>query len=241
MKYIAILSSVQIESEIIISRLKNISRSHIAGKTIHKGKIGSVGVLILNTGIGKVNAAHSATAIIEKYNIRELINMGVGGAYPFSGLETGDIAIAIKEIYGDAGVITRGGWKGIKETGIPLLQAGRKKYFNEFPLDKYLANKSLNITRNASRITQVKTGNFVTVSASTGTPNRAIELEKRFNAICENMEGAAIAHVCTMYGIPFLEIRGISNVVGMRDKRRWRLTLASENCQNAVFDIISRI
>jgi futalosine hydrolase len=241
MKYIAILSSVQIESEIIISRLKNTSRSYIAGKTLHKGKIGSVGVLILNTGIGIVNAAHSATAIIEKYNIRELINMGVGGAYPFSGLEPGDIAIAIKEIYGDTGVITPEGWKDIKETGIPMLQAGRKKYFNEFPLDRYLANKSLDITRNASRIAQVKTGNFVTVSASTGTPNRANELEKRFNAICENMEGSAIAHVCTMYGVPFLEIRGISNVVGMRDKRRWRLTLASENCQNAVIEIISRI
>jgi futalosine hydrolase len=241
MKYIAILSSVQIESEIIISRLKNVSRSYIAGKTLHKGKIGSLDVLILNTGIGKVNAAHSATAIIEKYNVSELINMGVGGAYPFSGLEPGDIAIAIKEIYGDAGVITPGGWKSIKETGIPMLQAGKKKYFNEFPLDKYLAKKSLNITLNSSPITQVKSGNFVTVSASTGTPKRANELKKRFNAICENMEGAAIAHVCTMYGIPLLEIRGISNVVGMRDKRRWKLPLASENCQNAVLKIISRI
>ena len=241
MKYIAILSSIQIESDSIISRLKNVSRSYIAGKTLYKGKLESVGVLVLNTGIGKVNAAHSATAVMEKFNIRYLINMGVGGAYPFSGLATGDIAIAIKEIYGDAGVITPGGWKGIKETGIPLLQSEGKKYFNEFPLDKDLAKKSLTITRNASRITQVKTGNFVTVSASTGTPGRANELEKRFNAICENMEGAAIAHVAAIYRIPFLEIRGISNIVGMRDKRRWRLSLATKNCQKAVMEIISRI
>lgn len=241
MKYIAILSSVQFESEMIISRLKNISMSYIAGKTIYKGKIGNVGLLIVNTGIGQVNASHSATAVIEKHDIRELINIGVGGAYPFSGLEPGDIAIAINEIYGDTGVISPGGWKGIKETDIPLLQTERKKYFNEFPLDTYLVKKSLNIRRNTSRTAQVKTGNFVTVSTSTGTPNRAIELEKRFNAICENMEGAAIAHVCTIYGIPFLEIRGISNVVGMRDKRRWKLPLASENCQNAILDIISRM
>ena len=48
------------------------------------------------------------------------------------------------------------------------------------------------------------------------------------------MEGAAVAHLCTLYKIPLLEIRGISNVVGVRDKRKWNLKLASRNCQQVV-------
>jgi futalosine hydrolase len=51
------------------------------------------------------------------------------------------------------------------------------------------------------------------------------------------MEGAAIAQVCAIYKIPMLEIRGISNIAGERDKRKWNLDLASENCQELVLKI----
>ncbi|MCE5193973.1 MAG: hypothetical protein LLF28_00715, partial [Nitrospiraceae bacterium] len=78
---------------------------------------------------------------------------------------------------------------------------------------------------------KTKTGAFLTMSSITGTLKRAKELEKRFNVICENMEGAAIAQVCVIHGIPMLEIRGISNIVGDRDKNRWDIKKASENCQ----------
>ena len=52
------------------------------------------------------------------------------------------------------------------------------------------------------------------------------------------MEGAAIAQVCTIYKIPMLEIRGISNKVGERDKRKWDLGLASENCQKLLLKLL---
>ena len=103
----------------------------------------------------------------------------------------------------------------------------------------------MRITHYASRIT-IKTGTFVTVSTVTGTDKRARELEKRFSAssasgggaICENMEGAAVAHVCAMYGIPMLEIRGISNIVEDRDRSKWDIKTAAENCQKAVFVLL---
>ncbi len=78
----------------------------------------------------------------------------------------------------------------------------------------------------------------MTVSAATGTNKRAEELEKRFSAVCENNEGEAIAQICAIYGIPLFEIRGISNTAGVRDKRKWNLKLASENCQKAVLEMI---
>ena len=87
----------------------------------------------------------------------------------------------------------------------------------------------------------VESGNFVTVSAASGTRKRAEELRKKFSALCENMEGAAIAQVCAIYNIPVFEIRGISNIAGIRDRRRWNLSLASENCQKVGLEMIKHL
>jgi len=247
MKFLAILSSMPLESEMILAHLKNVHAIEIAGKTVYRGKLSGRDILFLNTGIGKVNAAHSATCLIENYPVKGIINIGVGGAYPEGGLKIGCIAIASKEIYGDEGVITSKGWESLKKIGIPLVSHGKKKYFNEFLLEKKLLKKGKDrippnppLKKGGWGDFQIKSGPFITVSATTGTRKRAIELEKRFNAICENMEGAAIAQICTIYKIPMLEIRGISNIVGERDKRRWDMKLASENCQKVVLEVIRK-
>jgi len=244
MKFLAILSSMPFESGEIFDSLKNISTAKIAGKNVYIGALSGHDILMLNTGIGKVNAAHSATCLIENYPVKGLINMGVGGAYPESGLKIGDIAIASKEIYGDEGVITSKGWESLKKIGIPLVSHGKKKYFNEFLLDKKLLKKGKDrippnppLKKGGWGDFQIKSGPFVTVSSTTGTQKRAAELRKRFHAVCENMEGAAIAQVCAIYKIPMLEIRGISNIAGERDKRKWNLDLASENCQELVLQM----
>lgn len=236
MKFIAILTAVPFESELILKQLKNVRSIKTAGKIIFKGKLSNQNILLINTGIGKVNAAHSATFLLENYPVKCMINAGVGGAYPNSGLKIGDTAIASKETYGDDGVIAPTGWKDLKEIGIPLLQIGMRRYFNEFPL-----NQAELVPLNSGKSFQTKRGIFVTVSSVTGAHQRALELEDRFNAICENMEGAAVAHICAMYNIPFFEIRGISNMAGIRDKRRWNLSLASENCQQAVLKLIPQL
>jgi len=230
MKFFAILSSMPFESEKVIAVTKKVRTTKVAGKTVYRGKLSGHDVLLLNSGLGKVNAAHAATCLIENYPVKGVINIGVGGAYPGSGLKIGDVAIASKEIYGDEGVITSKGWDSLKKIGIPLVLDGKKKYFNEFLLNNSLLIKSAQLV--------TKSGPFITVSSTTGTLKRAIELEKRFDAICENMEGAAIAQVCTIYKIPMLEIRGISNKVGERDKRKWDLGLASENCQKLLLKLL---
>jgi len=168
------------------------------------------------------------------------MNIGIGGAYPSSGLKIGDVAIAEKEIYGDEGVMLKDGFYGIDLIGMPLLQKSRKKYFNEFALDRYLVEKAVSA---ASRFTlhASRKGCFLTLSTCTGTKKRALELERRFGAICENMEGAAIAHICTLYGISLIEMRGVSNIVEDRDLSKWNITLAAENCQKAALECIRAI
>jgi len=232
---IALLSSMSFESDLLLSLLKKVSVSEAAGKKVHRGKLSCLDVLLINTGIGKVNASHAATAIVENNHVDKIINMGVGGAYPGSGLGLGDVAIASKEIFGDDGVITSKGWKDMKEIGIPFLHKGREKYFNEFSLS--IPSESF-FKAHGNNVIKTRPGIFITVGSASGTQKRAKELEKRFDGICENMEGAAIAQVSAIYGIPMMELRGISNIAGIRDRRRWKLKEASRNCQKIVLDLL---
>ena len=238
-----LISSVPDEGKLLIEQLKR--KSFAGGKTVYRGSINDGEVVYIISGMGKTNAAHAATVLIEKYSPDLVILFGVGGAYPSAGLKVGDIAIAGEEIYGDEGVLDREGFHGTEFTGIPLLKKGRKRYFNKFPLDKTLAARAVEasglVTRYSSPVTVVKSGAFVTVSTCTGTRKRALQIRKHSNAICENMEGASVAHICAMYGKPLIEIRGVSNIVEDRDRSKWNIRLAAENCQGALTELLKTI
>lgn len=238
---IGIIVAVSEEGSILCGNLKKRTG---AGGLYYEGRLAGKLVVLFISGIGKVNAAHAATRLIGEFSPDTIINIGIGGAYPSSGLMIGDIAVADTEIYGDEGVLLQDGFRGTELIGLPLLIKGRKKYFNEFPLDKSFIRKAVRaaklITHHSSLIT-VKKGTFLTLSTCSGTTRRALELESRYSAICENMEGAAIAHICTLYGVPLVEMRGISNIVEDRDMKKWDIKLAAENCQMAVMELLKTL
>jgi futalosine hydrolase len=82
-----------------------------------------------------------------------------------------------------------------------------------------------------------RTGPFLTLSIVTGVRALGDELHDRFGALCESMEGAAAAHVCALHDIPFLEVRGISNLVEDRDRSKWRITEAAEAAQTVALKL----
>ena len=118
------------------------------------------------------------------------------------------------------------GWQGAEVIGIPVLEKG-ERYFNRFPLDRDWLQKA------ASILPDAKVGAFVTVQECSGTDALGIERGERFAAVCENMEGAAAAHVCALYGVPFLELRAMSNRVEKRDREQWDLVGAVARAQEA--------
>ncbi len=234
---IGVLYSVSAEGEILVNKLKK--KVSVADR-ITTGELFGKQVVIFETGIGKVNAGHGTTLAIERYSPDLIINCGAGGAYPGCSIGKGDVAIADKEIYGDEGVLSDDGFRGMREIGIPLFTDGAKEYFNEFPVDSKAADRAVEILSQTNDAPfQCKRGNFITLSSCTGVDERAYRYKERFDALCENMEGAAVAHVCAIYKTPFLEVRGVSNIVEKRDKKKWDIGLAVTNCQKAVTEIIS--
>jgi len=219
---LALVCSVALEADPLLRRLDGAARLEVGRKPATAGVLGDAAVLVVEGGMGKTNAAHALTALLEGRRVRGVIGFGVGGAYAGSGLDVGDVALASEEIYGDEGVETAGGWISTEGIGIALLErADGVRCFNHFALDAPRVAVAAEALRAAG--TAAGVGPFVTVSACSGTAARGAELAARFGAVCENMEGAALAHVAALYDVPFLEVRGISNAVEDRDLSRWRL------------------
>ena len=182
------------------------------------------------SGIGPVNTAHALTRrLMTRPRPSLVIQTGIAGAYVGAELAVGAVALANEEVYGDLGVLTLDGWRPAEEIGIPLVEPmeDRPARYNAFPLNPGLVAAADALCGGLV----ARTGRFLTLSQVTGVRAHGDALHARFRALCESMEGAAAAHVCALYGLPFLEVRGISNLVEDRDRSSWRLTDAAEAAQ----------
>ena len=166
------------EAESLLRMMPQQEELIMQGKQFYKGVLKSKDVSLCLCGVGKTNAAHGTTLLLEIFHPDIVYVIGVAGAYPSSGLNIGDIAIAEKEIYGDEGLLLDSGFITMHAIGLPLATVGGKRYYNEFPLQVP-----------AALVGYRHKGVFVTVSSCTGTLHRGKEIENSFNAICENMEG----------------------------------------------------
>lgn len=175
---------------------------------------------VLCTGVGAVNAAYTLTRFLEREGAKSVIVCGIGGAYPGSDLPLGSVACAESECYGDLGAASSEGFLDMEKLGFPLI-AGPPPVYNVLPMQIFPVRKRVP---------------FVTVNTCTGDQTAAVALQTRTGGGVENMEGAAIAHVAKLYGVPAGEIRGISNPVGNRDRGAWRVKEAAVAAQEALLE-----
>ena len=181
-------------------------------------------IRILRMGVGPVNAAHAVTLALTRDQPRSLIVCGVGGAYPGSGLRIGDVVCAEIECYGDLGAASPNGFLDMKAIGFPIID-GPPPIYNDLPMSVFPVERR---------------AKFVTVATCTGTDVAARAIEARTSGAVENMEGAAVAHVALIHGVPVGEVRGISNIVTNRDTGAWKIKDAAVAAQEAVLAWINR-
>ena len=194
---IVLFFATQKECELIFDNLIDKQIFSIKNLPFVKGKINGIDLILSITGIGKTSATLASVICFENFSIKLAIVSGIAGAYTSSMLEKGKIAVAEKEIFADEGLL-----RNCHDTQDSFIFLSSE----EIPL--YVPDFLKNLPR----------GTFLTVSACTGNIGRARFLEKKFNALCENMEGASVAKVSQIYNIPCVEIRSISNIVTDRKK-----------------------
>ena len=237
MSEILVLTATAFEQSALKGQLAESVDQVVSTRTWCTGVLAGASVRLVETGIGAVNTAHALTSVLEFQRPQLVMQIGVGGAYVDSGLGVGDLAIASEEVYGDVGVRTVEGWQPATTIGIPLLSQG-DDYFNHYPLDNGAVNRAVRILQDCGR--RIQPGTFLTVQECSGSTKLGKERCARFGAICENMEGAAAAHISQLYGLRFLELRGISNLVEDRRTEDWNLPLAAANVQQAGMELLNR-
>ena len=192
------------------------------------------------TGMGAVNAAHALSRSFALDGAPHLvIQTGIAGAFVPAEVPVGSVVLASEEVYADVGVITPDGWLTAEAIGIPLVPASgtHPARYNHFPLDRTLVQRAAVVC--GPLVT--RTGRFITLSQVTGVRALGDELYARFGALCESMEGAAAAHVCALHDVPFLELRGVSNLVEDRDRSKWRLKEAAEAAQHGTLRLLEHV
>jgi len=190
-------------------------------------------VLLVVTGVGPVNAALGiGLALGARHDISGLVNLGVAGSFDALAAPLGRPAVATGEVWPEYGLADDAGWVDARGIGFPQLDAppgapaeGGESgqpggpVWDRIALEPDRAAEAMGL-----RLPPAWTrGVSLTVAGVTGTPGRAGLMRQRTQALTENMEGFPLALACRVRGLPFLEIRTVSNPVGERDRSLWRM------------------
>lgn len=195
------------------------------------------------TGIGSVNTASRLTRFIERVEPDLVIQAGIAGTFRDSGLGIGDVAVADREVYIHAGVENPVSSYPLDPLPFPLVEDQKETcrgVFHPDPDFSETAQKSAETAFSDTGV-KVKKGLFITVSTITASHETERLLYNRFAPLAESMEGAAAAQTANLYGIPFVEIRAVSNFVGIRDKSRWNIPKACRNACSACAEVIRAV
>ncbi len=188
-------------------------------------------------GIGPVEAAVRTMKVLGDHagSIRQVVNFGIGGAYlPEAAgpeIEPLHVCLAESEVLGDYGVCFADRVESFADQGMTEKTT--------FTLDKSMFNTARQELLDS--VIVFSSGTFVTVNGASGTAERGIFLKKKFNGICENMEGAAIARSCEIHALPMLEVRVISNMVEDRPGAPWRLEEACSRAGSIAAMLVDRL
>ena len=172
----------------------------------------SAGMELLVTGVGIPLALARTLEALGRMRPARVLNIGIAGAYPGSGLAIGDVVMGASEVYGDVG------FELPEPPGFRFVGEAEWGTFYREPLGLSQFPEFADLP--------VRPG--CTVNSCTGTEETGLLREKLFGAAFETMEGAAIAQAGAILGIPVCEIRAISNFAARRDMRPENIGLALE-------------
>ncbi len=225
---IGIIGAMSEELDAILNEVKNVEEIKLKVRTFYKGQINNKDVVLVLAGIGKVNAAITTSLLIENFNVNCIINIGVAGGQ--NGVKHKDVIISREVLYHDVDVTAFGKYKRGQIPGSEAL----------FYADENLLNKTKLILKELNfdfKIGKVASGDQFVYSKD--VISEVNELYSDIYAV--EMEAGAIAHTATIYGIPFIVYRSISDILDDENQNEdfnKFLELASKNASVVLKELI---
>ena len=195
---LGIIGAMSQEVETLLSHLENCNSAEIAGSTFYEGTLCGLEAVVVQCGIGKVNAALCVQILCDRYAVTHVVNTGIAGSL-CAELDIGDLVISRDAMYHDVDVRAFGYPMG-KVPGMP------EQFEADTRLVKLAYNAAESVHSGHVRLGRIASGDqFVCEKA---LKEHIIRIT---GALCTEMEGAAIAHAAYRNGIPFVIIRAISD------------------------------
>lgn len=196
---IGIIGAMDVEVKELIESMDNIKKEIISGIVYFEGTLHGKNVVVAKCGVGKVHAAVCAQTMILKYKPDAILNTGVAGSLN-SDLDIADLVISDNVVQHDMDTSGLGDPVGLI-SGVNLIN---------IPCSKSLVEKIEQSAKTLER-TNVVVGTIASGDQFICNQDRKEYIVKHFDALCAEMEGAAIGHVCFLNNVDFCIIRAISD------------------------------
>ncbi|MBQ0756913.1 MAG: 5'-methylthioadenosine/S-adenosylhomocysteine nucleosidase [Amphritea sp.] len=228
---IGIIGAMDEEVELLKETLEGRQEYTIAGYSLYTGSMHGIEVVLLKSGIGKVNAAIGTTLMLQEFQPTCVINTGSAGGFSEE-LEVGDVVISTEVRHHDVDV-TIFGYEHGQLPGLPAA----------FIPDNFLADVA---QRCISRMEGIKTvqGLIATGDSFMNCPERVAKTREHFPTMkAVEMEAAAIAQTCHQFDIPFIVIRSLSDIAGKESNLSFEqfLVVAAKHSAEMVMAIVQTI
>ncbi|MEG0190247.1 MAG: 5'-methylthioadenosine/adenosylhomocysteine nucleosidase [Lachnospiraceae bacterium] len=197
---IGIIGAMEEEIVVLKERMETEEQYEQAGMLFCKGKLCGKQVVIVRSGIGKVNAAICAQILIDKFQVDILINTGIAGSLD-ARINIGDMVISTDALHHDMDATLFGDALG----QVPRMDT------LSFPADKHLVEQAKAANEECNPDIHTFVGRVVSGDQFVASTEVKEHIVEHFNALCAEMEGAAIAHVAYLNKISYVIIRAISD------------------------------
>jgi futalosine hydrolase len=184
-------------------------------------------ITVLTTGVGSLATLYSLLKQVQVRRPDLVIQAGIAGC--FTGKKPGE-AVIVKEEMPDLGVWEEGRFRTIFDLG--LADAGASPFSGGLLINPYKKLLAL------SGLRQVRA---ISVNEITTDAVRIGWYQQNGSPIVESMEGGALHYVCLQENIPFLQIRSVSNEVGVRDKTKWDIPTAVRRLNEKLMGLLERL
>jgi len=220
-----ILGATKLEISFLLDELGCRHAGKVQGFDAFPAKHHSQELFVVESGPGMANAAAATALAIERFGAEHIFNVGVCGVYSDDMRMLTRVVAGTAAVFADAGVETDDAFLTMEDIDLPLfIRTNSSGVYNRIGL--YDGVVPGNVPRAV----------FFTLSAGSGNMQRAQKIKGRFkinraSLICEDMETAAVALVACRSMVSCTALRGISNLCGDRDYKRWQLSEAAEAAQ----------
>lgn len=171
-----------------------------ASMEFYKGTLQGKPVVVVRSGIGKVNAGLCTQILVDQFNVGMVINTGIAGSLD-ARIDIGDLVISTEAVQHDMDAT---------QFGYPKGQIPRMETF-AFPADEQMIKTAEEACRKVNPDVHVFTGRIVTGDQFVADRGVKDQIKETFDGLCTEMEGAAIAQAAWLNQIPFVIIRAISD------------------------------